>query len=92
MCKKTPNLKIFCLKYEVIMLKICNILLCFYGFGFMAVITRQQASVEHSEKLEIKHPVAVLRNGEDQTSELKLKQMPELCLSSDQNYASKLVL
>lgn len=49
------------------MLKICNILLCFYGFGFMAVITCQQVSVEHSEKPEIKHPVVVLRNGEDQT-------------------------
>lgn len=32
------------------MLKICNILLCFYGFGFMAVVTRLQVSVEHSSQ------------------------------------------
>lgn len=60
------------------MLKICNILLCFYGFGFMAVITRQQVSVEHSENPEIKHPVVVLRNGEDQTRVMFIR-WPEIC-------------
>lgn len=60
------------------MLKICNILLRFYGFGFMAVITRQQVSVEHSEKPEIKHPVVVLRNGEDQTRVMFIR-WPEIC-------------